>query len=40
MVHRYFTDWSAARAWAKLHGVVLDRLGADGELDRSRCAID
>ncbi|WP_093618499.1 IS5 family transposase [Streptomyces indicus] len=39
-VHRRFTDWSRARVWAKLHRVVLDRLGANGELDWSRCAID
>ncbi|MFJ4809003.1 IS5 family transposase [Streptomyces longwoodensis] len=38
-VHRRFTDWSRARVWAKLHRVVLDRLGANGELDWSRCAI-
>ncbi|MFB7260586.1 IS5 family transposase [Streptomyces nojiriensis] len=39
-VHRRFTDWSTARVWAKLHRVVLDRLGVNGELDWSRCAID
>ncbi|WP_413254735.1 IS5 family transposase [Streptomyces pseudovenezuelae] len=39
-VHRRFTVWSKARVWAKLHRVVLDRLGAKGELDWSRCAID
>ncbi|MET8421970.1 transposase [Streptomyces sp. NPDC005134] len=39
-VHRRFTDWSMGRVWAKLHRVVLDRLGANGELDWSRCAID
>ncbi|MFD8570513.1 IS5 family transposase [Streptomyces sp. NPDC059639] len=39
-VHRRFTAWSAARVWAKLHRVVLDQLGANGELDWSRCAID
>ncbi|MET8906085.1 IS5 family transposase [Streptomyces sp. NPDC004538] len=39
-VHRRFTYWSKARVWAKLHRVVLDRLGANGELDWSRCAID
>lgn len=26
--------------WAELHRPVLDELGARGELDRSRCAID
>ncbi|MEF9908002.1 IS5 family transposase [Streptomyces sp. P9-A2] len=38
--HRRFTEWSKARVWAKLHRVVLDELGARGELDWSRCAID
>ncbi|WP_370466993.1 IS5 family transposase [Streptomyces sp. 5-10] len=38
--HRRFTDWSTARVWAKLHRVVLDRLGANGKLDWSRCVID
>lgn len=39
-VHRRFTQWSRARVWAKLHRVVLDRLGTAGVLDWSRCAID
>ncbi|MGW0573811.1 IS5 family transposase [Streptomyces tauricus] len=39
-VHRRFTDWSRARVRAKLHRVVLDRLGVNGEPDWSRCAID
>ncbi|MFD0479936.1 IS5 family transposase [Nonomuraea thailandensis] len=39
-VHRRFTEWSAARVWAKLYRVLLDELGARGELDWSRCAID
>ncbi|MEU7473786.1 IS5 family transposase [Streptomyces sp. NPDC044984] len=38
--HRCFIEWSAARVWAKLHRLVLDELGACGELDWSRCAID
>ncbi|MEV3927676.1 IS5 family transposase [Actinomadura coerulea] len=38
--HRRFTEWSAAGVWAKLHRLVLDELGARGELDWSRCAID
>ncbi|MEU8310792.1 IS5 family transposase [Actinomadura sp. NPDC048955] len=38
--HRRFTEWTAARVWAKLHRLVLDELGARGELDWSRCAID
>jgi transposase len=37
--HRRFTEWSKARVWAKLHRLVLDELGARGELDRSRCVI-
>lgn len=39
-VHRRFTDWSAGRVWAKLHRVLLDQLGSNGEVDWSRCAID
>jgi transposase len=38
--HRRFTEWSKDRLWAKLHRLVLDKLGAHGELDWSRCAID
>jgi transposase len=38
--HRRFSGWSKARVWAKLHHLVLDGLGARGELDRSRCTID
>lgn len=38
--HRRFSEWSQARVWAKLHRLVLDELGARGELDWSRCAID
>jgi transposase len=38
--HRRFSEWSRARVWAKLHRLVLDELGARGELDWSRCAID
>lgn len=38
--HRRFSEWSAARVWAKLHRVVLDELGSRGGLDWSRCAID
>ncbi|MFG2621297.1 IS5 family transposase [Streptomyces sp. NPDC048507] len=36
---RRFTEWSRARVWGKLHRLVLDELGARGELDWSRCAI-
>lgn len=39
-VHRRFAEWSAARVRAKLHWVLLDELGAAGELDWSWCAID
>lgn len=39
-VYRRFAQWSADRVWARLHRVVLDELGARGELDWSRCAID
>lgn len=38
--HRRFMEWSRQRVWAKLHRLVLDELGARGELDWSRCAID
>lgn len=38
--HRRFTEWTAARVWAKLHRLILDDLGSRGELDWSRCAID
>lgn len=31
---------AATRVWAKLHRLVLDELGARGELDWSRCAVD
>lgn len=37
---RRFTHWTEARVWAKLHRIILDELGATGELDWSRCAID
>ncbi|MGV9556657.1 IS5 family transposase [Streptomyces sp. NPDC003522] len=37
---RRFTEWTEARVWAKLHRLVLDELGARGELDWSRCVID
>ncbi|MEV0266891.1 IS5 family transposase [Streptomyces sp. NPDC050617] len=37
---RRFTEWTEARVWAKLHRLVLEELGARGELDWSRCAID
>ena len=34
--HRRFTEWTKARVWAKLHRLILDELGARGELDWSR----
>lgn len=39
-VYRRFAQWSRRRVWARLHRVVLDELGARGDLDWSRCAID
>jgi transposase len=39
-VYRRFAQWSRARVWARLHRVILDELGARGQLDWSRCAID
>jgi transposase len=39
-VYRRFAQWSRDRVWARLYRVVLDELGARGELDWSRCAID
>ncbi|WP_306419862.1 IS5 family transposase [Streptomyces capoamus] len=38
--HRRFSEWTKGRVWAKLYSLVLDELGARGELDWSRCAID
>jgi transposase len=39
-IYRRFAQWSKDRVWARLHRVVLDELGAAGDLDWSRCAID
>ncbi|MFE6456622.1 IS5 family transposase [Streptomyces cinereoruber] len=39
-VYRRFVQWSRDRVWARLYRVILDELGARGELDWSRCAID
>jgi hypothetical protein len=39
-VYRRFAQWSRNRVWARLHRLILDELGARGELDWSRCAID
>ncbi|MEU0519806.1 IS5 family transposase [Streptosporangium sp. NPDC006007] len=38
-VNRRFAEWSTSRVWAKLYRLLLDELGARGELDWSRCAI-
>jgi transposase len=38
--HQRFIEWPRARIWAELHRLVLDELGARGEVDWSRCAID
>ncbi|GAA2439753.1 hypothetical protein GCM10010433_45740 [Streptomyces pulveraceus] len=38
-VYRRLAQWSRDRVRARLHRVILDGLGAQGELDRSRCAI-
>jgi hypothetical protein len=40
MALRRFTEWTEAKAWAKLHRLILDELGARGELDWSQCATD
>lgn len=37
---RRLAEWTEARVWAKLHRLVLDGLGARGELDWSRYAVD
>lgn len=39
-VYRRFAQWSRDRVWGRLYRVILDELGAWGEVDRSRCAID
>lgn len=39
-VYRRFAQWSWDRVWVRLHRVILDELGARGELDWSQCAID
>jgi transposase len=39
-VYRRFARWSKDRVWARLHRVILDELGAQGELDWSRFAAD
>jgi hypothetical protein len=37
-VYRRFAQWSRDRVWTRLHRVILDELGARGELDWSRYA--
>ncbi|MFE5596913.1 IS5 family transposase [Streptomyces sp. NPDC056549] len=39
-VYRRFARWSKERVWARLQPVILDELGAHGELDWSRFAVD
>lgn len=34
-LYRRFAQWSRDRVWARLHRVILDELGARGELDWS-----
>ncbi|WP_375136551.1 hypothetical protein [Streptomyces sp. MA5143a] len=34
-VYRRFARWGRDRVWARLHRVLLDELGARGELDWS-----
>lgn len=38
--HRRFVAWTEAGVWRKLHVAVLDRLGAQGDLDWSRAVLD
>lgn len=38
--HRRFTVWSQAGLWVRLHRVLLDKLGAGGELDWSSAILD
>ena len=37
---RRLRDWQAAGVWAKLHQVLLDRLGETGQIDWSRVSVD
>ena len=37
---RRLWDWQAAGAWARLHRVLLDRLGKANAIDWSRCSLD
>lgn len=38
--HRYFTAWTKAGVWTRLHRLALDQLGARGLLDWSRACVD
>jgi transposase len=37
---RRLRDWQKAGVWAKLHRVLLDRLGRANAIDWSRCSLD
>jgi transposase len=37
---RRLRDWQAAGVWAKLHRVLLDRLGRANAVDFGRCSLD
>src|SRR3712207_4723951 len=37
---RRLRDWQAAGVWARLHRVLLDRLGTANAIDWSRCSLD
>jgi transposase len=37
---RRLRDWQAAGVWSALHGIVLERLQAAGEIDWSRAVVD
>ncbi|MFF3326414.1 IS5 family transposase [Streptomyces sp. NPDC002889] len=39
-VHRRFTVWTEAGLWRRLHRVVLDELGARGEVDWASAIVD
>jgi transposase len=37
---RRLRDWQRAGVWRRLHQVLLDQLGRDGQLDWSRASVD
>jgi transposase len=37
---RRLRDWQAAGVWAKLHRILLDRLGRANAIDWGRCSLD